>query len=86
MKPEQILARPPRALSQEQREFYFENGYLLLESFVSREWLDRLWEISSTFIEKSRGLTESDTMLALDPNHSSENPRLRRLIDPPPLP
>jgi hypothetical protein len=82
MKAEQILARPPRVLSQEQREFYFENGYLLLESFVSREWLDRIWDISNTFIERSRGLSESDAMLALDPRHSAETPRLRRLIDP----
>ena len=37
MKAEQILARPPRVLSQEQREFYFENGYLQLEGFVSEE-------------------------------------------------
>jgi len=82
MKAEQILSLAPRVLSQEQREFYFENGYLLLESFVSREWLDRIWEASNTFLERSRGLSESDTMLALDPRHSAEHPRLRRLIDP----
>jgi ectoine hydroxylase-related dioxygenase (phytanoyl-CoA dioxygenase family) len=82
MKSEQILARPPRVLSREQREFYFENGYLLLEEFVSRQWLDRLWEVSNTFIERSRELTESNAMLALDPAHSAEHPRLRRLIDP----
>ena len=82
MKPEQILARPPRVLSQEQREFFFENGYLLLEGFVSREWLDRIWEVADQFIERSRALTESDAMLALDPRHSAEQPRLRRLIDP----
>ncbi len=82
MKAEQILARPSLVLSQEQRECYFENGYLLLREFVSREWLDRLWEVSNTFIERSRKLEESDTMLALDPAHSAENPRLRRLIDP----
>ena len=41
MKSEQILAPPPRVLNQEQREFYLENGYPLLERFVSREWLDR---------------------------------------------
>jgi len=82
MKSEKILARPPRLLSQEQREFYFENGYLLLEKYVSREWLDRLWEVSNSFIERSRELTESNAMLALDPAHSADEPRLRRLIDP----
>ncbi len=82
MKSEKILSRPPLVLSQEQREFYFENGYLLLVEFVSREWLDRLWEVSNAFIERSRGLTESNATLALEPTHSAENPRLRRLIDP----
>jgi hypothetical protein len=82
MKSEHILARPPLVLSQEQRESYFENGYLLLEGFVSREWLDRIWEVSNGFIERSRELTRSDAMLALDPAHSANNPRLRRLIDP----
>ena len=82
MKSEQILARPPLVLSQEQREFYFESGYLLLEGFVSRQWLDRLWEVSNEFIERSRGLKQSNTTLALEPTHSAENPRLRRLIDP----
>lgn len=82
MKSEHILVRPPLVLSQEQRESYFENGYLLLEGFVSREWLDRIWEVSNGFIERSRELTRSDAMLALDPAHSADNPRLRRLIDP----
>jgi hypothetical protein len=40
MKSEQILTRPPRVLSQEQREFYVENGYLLLEGFVSHEFTE----------------------------------------------
>jgi len=82
MKSEQILAKPPLVLSHEQREFYFENGYLLLKRFVSRQWLDRLRDVSDEFIERSRGLTESNTTLALEPTHSAENPRLRRLIDP----
>lgn len=82
MKSEDILARPPRVLSQEQREFFFENGYLLLESFVSREWLDRIWQVSKAFIERSRALETSNSMLALDPGHTAQNPRLRRLIDP----
>ena len=82
MKTEKILSRPPLVLSQEQREFYFENGYLLLQEFVSRQWLERLREVSKAFIERSRGLTQSDTTLALEPTHSAENPRLRRLIDP----
>lgn len=65
-----------------QREFYEENGYLLLENFVSDEWLNRLRAASDIFVEKSRLLSESDKMLDLEPNHSSESPRLRRLVSP----
>ena len=82
MKPEKILARAPRVLSQSQRQFYFDNGYLLLEGFIDRGWLDRLRELSDAFVERSRTLSQSDAMLALDPAHSAEHPRLRRLIDP----
>ena len=35
MTPEDVLSHPPRALSQARREFYFENGYLAVERFVS---------------------------------------------------
>ena len=53
MKPEEILSYEPKVLSQEQREFYFENGYLQLESFVDQDWLDRLWSVTNRLIEDS---------------------------------
>ncbi|PZP53261.1 MAG: phytanoyl-CoA dioxygenase, partial [Azospira oryzae] len=39
MTPEQVLSYPPRVLTQEQREFYFEHGYLLVERIIPEEWL-----------------------------------------------
>ena len=41
MSPEDILAHPPLVLSQEQRRFYFEQGYLLLESIIDPCWVER---------------------------------------------
>ncbi len=40
MTPEEVLSIKPRILTQKQREFYFENGYLLLEKFLLLELLD----------------------------------------------
>ena len=34
MTPEQILSIKPKVLTQKQREFYFENGYILLEKLL----------------------------------------------------
>ena len=82
MKTEDILAIEPLVLSQAQRESYFETGYLLLESFVSRDWIERLRAAMGEFIEASRALTESNSMLDVEPDHTAASPRLRRLWDP----
>ena len=82
MKPEQILSHPPKVLSREQRESYFENGYLLLESFVQDAWLERLWQVTNEFIEESRSWTASGSKFDLEPGHGPETPRLRRLTQP----
>ena len=42
MTPEEILGHRPRLLSQVQREFFFANGYLLVERAVDATWLSRL--------------------------------------------
>ena len=72
MKPEEILSYEPKVLSQEQREFYFENGYLQLESFVDQDWLDRLWSVTNRLIEESRKLSKSDQVFDIEPNHTAE--------------
>ena len=82
MKTEDILAIEPLVLSQAQRESYFETGYLLLERFVSHDWLERLRAVTDEFIEASRALTKSDGTLDLEPDHTAASPQLRRLCDP----
>ncbi len=82
MKPEKILSHAPRLLRQAEREAYFENGYLLLESFIQGELLARLQATVAEFVEKSRAVEVSDEMFDVEPGHSSEAPRLRRLNGP----
>jgi len=82
MKPEDILARPANVLTAEQRAFYFDNGYLTLERFVSADWLQRLNKVTGEFVDESRKLTKSNGKFDLEPDHTAENPRLRRLMTP----
>lgn len=82
MTPEQILSHPPRVLTQAQRESYFEKGYVLVENVVPDEWVERLRDVTNEFVERSRDITESDAVWDLEPDHSAENPRLRRLTSP----
>ena len=82
MKQADVLAHPPKVLSEAQRAFYFEHGYLLLANFVDDSWLDQLWQVTDRFIEQSRGRTTSDGTYDLEPSHSADRPRLRRLSQP----
>jgi len=69
-------------LTDEQLHSYEELGYLQLDSFVSEEWLDRLRAASAEFVEQSRSLSESTQALDLEPSHTADAPRLRRLTSP----
>lgn len=82
MKTAEILARPTKVLTAEQREFYFENGYLLLPEFISDDWLTRLQAVTAAMIEASRTVTRSDDKFVLERGHSFDTPRLRRLTSP----
>ena len=82
MTPENILSHDPVVLTQEQREFYFDNGYLIVEEIVPREWVDRLLALTEEMIERSRSLEKSDMIFDLEPGHTADEPRLRRLTSP----
>lgn len=82
MTPETILAQPPRVLSQAQRNEYFAKGYLLVERAIPMDWIERLRAVTTEMVERSRTQTRSDEIFDLEPNHSAENPRLRRLSSP----
>lgn len=82
MKIDEVIEYPLNTLSDEQRHFYFENGYLLLESAVPEKWLERLRNVTDEMIEFSRSITVSDAIWDIEKDHSAENPRLRRLTSP----
>ncbi len=82
MTPEQVLAIPPRVLTQTQREFYFREGYLLLEKVIGDEWLRELRAATEEMVERSRKVTQSDRIFDLEPAHRPEAPRLRRVSNP----
>lgn len=69
-------------LSSQEVEFYRENGYLGVENVLSREELEVMRGVIDEFVEQSRSVTQSDSVYDLEPGHTSENPRLRRLKEP----
>jgi len=60
MNVEKILSQAPRILTQSQREFYFSEGYSLLEKLIGDEWIGRLRDATNEMIDRSRSITQSD--------------------------
>ena len=79
MTPEQVLAEPPRVLSQAQRAFFFEQGYQCAPGLIDAAWLERLNGALAKLVERSRALGASDGVFDLEAGHSADTPRLRRI-------
>src|SRR5258706_2384658 len=82
MLPDEVLAHEPRVLTREQREFYFQNGYLLVEAVVPPEWLERLRAATQDIVDRSPALTRSHRIFDLQPRHTPDEPPLRPLTSP----
>ena len=79
---ETILSRPPKILSQSQREAYFSDGFVGVEHLVGESWLSRLQDVTAEFIDISRGIEGKDKRFDLEPDHNADEPRIRRLNSP----
>ena len=66
-------------LTQEQIAFYHEHGYLGVENVLSENEVNGLRRITDEYVEKSREATEHTEVFDLEPGHTPENPKLRRL-------
>tara|TARA_B100000676_G_scaffold299497_1_gene343917 strand:+ start:1159 stop:2061 length:903 start_codon:yes stop_codon:yes gene_type:complete len=82
MTPEDILNYEPIVLTQQQRQSFFEDGFLTVEGLVSEEWLKCLRQRSDEMIDRSRQFTESNKEYDLSPDHTPDNPYVRRLRAP----
>ena len=69
-------------LSEQQIAFYHENGYLTVENVLSADELAALRQVTDEFVQRSRALRAHDDIFDLEPDHSAEKPRLRRIKNP----
>ncbi len=69
-------------LSQEQLDYYDENGYIGVTGVLSEEEIVALRRVTDEFVEKSREVTEHNEIFDLEPGHTQSNPRVRRIKSP----
>ncbi len=69
-------------LAPDQIEFYHAHGYLALENIFGPDEINELRAVTDDFVEQSRSVTENTDVFDLEPTHTPESPRLRRLKNP----
>jgi ectoine hydroxylase len=79
MNPEDVLSLPTTVLDQSQREFYYEQGYLVLPELMIHLEIEPLRQALNRVVGLSREITSSNQQYDLEQGHSSETPRLRRV-------
>ncbi len=82
MLPDGIPKTPPGVLTEDQRAAYHRDGFLLVSKVIDEETVGRLNDVTDSFVSRSRTHTESDATFDLAPEHSADNPMVRRIKRP----
>lgn len=69
-------------LTQQQIDFYHTNGYITVKNILSPEEVAELQRVTDEFVDKSRQVSQHTDVFDLEPGHTAEAPRLRRLKNP----
>ncbi len=69
-------------LSQSQIDTYHEKGWLVVNGVLDDDEVQELRDVTDYFVDQSRAYTEHTDVFDLEPGHTPEEPRLRRLKSP----
>jgi phytanoyl-CoA hydroxylase len=74
------MSRGP--LPDDHADLYREQGYIAVPGVLGDDVIAELRAVTDEFVERSRSLTASDDVCDLEPGHTAERPRLRRIKSP----
>jgi ectoine hydroxylase-related dioxygenase (phytanoyl-CoA dioxygenase family) len=69
-------------ITAKQVEFYKQNGYLVVENVVDRSALERARGVIADIAAKAAGVARHNEVYDLEPSHSPDKPRVRRIKTP----
>ena len=69
-------------LSKEQIDKYRQDGYLVIEHAINQETMQELLDVTARIVAGAKGLTDHTDVLDLEPTHTPEEPRVRRIKKP----
>lgn len=69
-------------LTEQDVENFHRDGFTIARKLFSPDEIAALREATDRQVEASRLLTRSNSVIELEPDHSAETPRLRRIVEP----
>jgi phytanoyl-CoA hydroxylase len=69
-------------MTDEQVEFYHENGFIVVEGVLAPAEVERLSQVTDQMVEAARGLTTHNDVYDLEDSHTPDQPRVRRIKFP----
>lgn len=69
-------------LTPDQVQAYRRDGYLVVENVLTPRQLDTLHKVIDTLVQASREVTDHNQIYDLEPTHSADEPRVRRIKEP----
>lgn len=69
-------------LTEKQVASYRENGFLVVENVFDAGTLDRIRSVIAGLVQKAAGVKTHNEVYDLEPTHTPENPRVRRIKTP----
>ena len=69
-------------LTQRQLQSYWADGFIVLPELIDKTAIAEMRRVTDRFVEESRNVSQHTDVFDLEPDHSSERPRLRRLKNP----
>ena len=71
-----------KMLTREQIEHYRREGYVVVERLLDEDTLAELRRVTDEVVATAHGLTDHTKVLDLEPSHTPERPRVRRIKSP----
>lgn len=69
-------------ITREQVQSYHDNGYLVVENVFDAAMVGRIRHVIAGLVAKAAGVTAHNDVYDLEPTHTPENPRVRRIKTP----
>ena len=69
-------------LSSSQIDAYRNDGFIVVENVLSADDVRALREVTDDFVERARDVATHDDVYDLEPSHSADEPRVRRIKTP----